>query len=139
MQIFSDKSNSYDKGSYILAKFINFVTKITPIMITKARIKLIKSLEQRKQRNLQHLFVAEGPKLVGELLATMQPSYIAALPEWWKENKYNIRQKMNANLSDTNRRCGMCIEYADDLEKVKAEYENNQANSFDINGRYNNN
>ena len=45
-------------------------------MITKARIKLIKSLEQRKQRNLQHLFVAEGPKLVGELLAAMQPYYI---------------------------------------------------------------
>jgi TrmH family RNA methyltransferase len=56
-------------------------------MITKARIKLIKSLEQRKQRNLQHLFIAEGPKLVGELLATMQPYYIAALPEWWDRNR----------------------------------------------------
>lgn len=56
-------------------------------MITKARIKLIKSLEQRKQRNLQHLFVAEGPKLVEELLATMQPYYIAALPEWWTQNR----------------------------------------------------
>ena len=61
-------------------------------MITKARIKLIKSLEQRKQRNLQHLFVAEGPKLVGELLATMQPDYIAALPEWWKGNRNMIKQ-----------------------------------------------
>lgn len=50
----------------------------------------------------------------------------------WKY-KYNIRQKMNDNLSDTNRRCGMCVEYADDMEKVKAEYEKNQANSFDIN------
>ena len=88
MQIFSDKSNSYDKGRYILPKFINFVQKIARFcMITKARIKLIKSLEQRKQRNIQHLFVAEGPKLVGELLATMQPTYVAALPEWWYENK----------------------------------------------------
>lgn len=60
-------------------------------MITKARIKLIKSLEQRKQRNLQHLFIAEGPKLVGELLATLQPSYVAALPEWWKENKNIVK------------------------------------------------
>lgn len=60
-------------------------------MITKARIKLIKSLEQRKQRNLQHLFVAEGPKLVGELLATTQPYYIAALPEWWNANRHLIR------------------------------------------------
>lgn len=55
-------------------------------MISKARIKLIKSLEQRKQRNLQQLFVAEGPKLVGELLVTMKPSYIAAIPEWWNEH-----------------------------------------------------
>ena len=60
-------------------------------MISKARIKLIKSLEQRKQRNLQHLFVAEGPKLVGELLAAMQPYYIAALPGWWKENKNKVK------------------------------------------------
>lgn len=56
-------------------------------MITKARIKLVKSLEQRKKRNLHQLFVAEGPKLVEELLATMQPSYIAAIPEWWSKNK----------------------------------------------------
>ena len=49
------------------------------------------------------------------------------------EYKYNIRQKMNDNLSETNRRCGMCIEYADDLEKVKAEYEKNQEKSIDIN------
>ena len=56
-------------------------------MISKARIKFIKSLEQRKQRSIHHLFVAEGPKLVGELLATMQPSYIAAVPEWLNENR----------------------------------------------------
>ena len=67
-------------------------------MITKARIKLIKSLEQRKQRNLQHLFVAEGPKLVGELLATMQPSYIAALPEWWQQNKGIISPDCQADI-----------------------------------------
>ena len=70
-----------------MIKFLNFASKNCSFcMITKARIKLIKSLEQRKQRNLQHLFVAEGPKLVGELLETMQPYYIAALPEWWTQN-----------------------------------------------------
>ena len=67
-------------------------------MITKARIKIIKSLEQRKQRNLHHLFVAEGPKLVGELLATMQPSYIAALPEWWKKNKNIIGHNCDSDI-----------------------------------------
>ena len=53
--------------------------------------------------------------------------------------KYAIRQKMNDNLSLTNKRGGMCTEYGDSYEKLKAEYEDNQANSFDINDRYNNN
>lgn len=67
-------------------------------MITKARIKLIKSLEQRKKRNLHQLFVAEGPKLVEELLATMQPSYIAATQEWWDKNKKLIKSACEADV-----------------------------------------
>ena len=52
--------------------------------------------------------------------------------------KFNIRQKMNANLSETNKRSGMCIEYADSFEKLKAEYKDNQSKAFDINARHNN-
>lgn len=47
--------------------------------------------------------------------------------------KYAIRQKMNKNLSETNKRSGMCIEYADSYEKLKKEYEENQNKSFDLN------
>lgn len=47
--------------------------------------------------------------------------------------KYKVRQRMYANLSDTNKRYGMAIEYADPYEKLEKEYRNNQANSFDIN------
>lgn len=47
--------------------------------------------------------------------------------------KYRIRQKMWENLSDTNKRGGMCLEYADDYDKVKKEYLENQKKSFDIN------
>ena len=47
--------------------------------------------------------------------------------------KYNIRQKMNKNLSDTNRKYGLCYEYGNDFETLKKEYENNQSKSFDIN------
>lgn len=47
--------------------------------------------------------------------------------------KYKVRQRMYANLSDTNKRYGMAIEYADSYEKLEREYKNNQKNSFDIN------
>ena len=38
-------------------------------MITKAQQKLIRSLEQKKYRQREGLFVAEGPKVVGDLMA----------------------------------------------------------------------
>lgn len=47
--------------------------------------------------------------------------------------KYKIRQKMNDNLSETNKRSGMCIEYADSFNKLEREYKFNQENSFDLN------
>lgn len=52
--------------------------------------------------------------------------------------KFNIRQKMNKNLSDVNKMYGMCIEYADSYEKLKREYEDNQKKSVNINDFYNN-
>lgn len=55
-------------------------------MISKATIKKIHALDMRKFRRNERLFVAEGPKLVDELCATMKPVYIAALPEWISEN-----------------------------------------------------
>lgn len=59
-------------------------------MISKATIKKIHALDMRKFRRNERLFVAEGPKLVDELCATMKPVYIAALPEWISENAKNI-------------------------------------------------
>ena len=38
-------------------------------MITKSQQKLIRSLEQKKYRQREGLFVAEGPKVVGDLMA----------------------------------------------------------------------
>ncbi len=38
-------------------------------MISKSQIKLVRSLEQKKHRLSEGLFVAEGPKVVGDLLA----------------------------------------------------------------------
>lgn len=54
-------------------------------MISKNRQKLIRLLERKKGRTEHGLFVAEGPKLVGELLAAgWQPDYVAATPAWWE-------------------------------------------------------
>lgn len=47
--------------------------------------------------------------------------------------KFKVRQKMNENLSETNKKSGMCIEYADSYEKLKQQYMVNQYFSFDIN------
>ena len=55
--------------------------------ISKAKIKLIRSLEQKKQRKEHSLFVAEGPKLVDELMGYFECSLIAATPDWIEEHR----------------------------------------------------
>jgi len=59
-------------------------------MISKVRIKEIHSLEMRKFRRQKNLFVAEGTKLVGDLLNSIQPTYVAALPDWISIHKKEL-------------------------------------------------
>ena len=52
-------------------------------MISKNTIKLVRSLEQKKYRRREGLFVAEGPKVVGDLLAAgFVPQLLFATKEW---------------------------------------------------------
>ncbi len=51
-------------------------------MISKAKIKLIHSLETKKQRQANGLFVAEGNKLVADLLPAFDCEYLLAKPSW---------------------------------------------------------
>lgn len=51
-------------------------------MISKNTIKLVRSLEQKKNRRQEKLFVAEGPKVVGDLMGRMTPHCIIATKEW---------------------------------------------------------
>ena len=60
-------------------------------MISKNKIKLIQSLNLKKNRIEQGLFVAEGPKLVGELMATGQPRYVAAEQTWMSEHAQQLK------------------------------------------------
>lgn len=59
--------------------------------ISKARIKYIKSLEQKKHRHEQQRFVAEGDKVVGELLRHCTPVIVAARTEWLSENAARLK------------------------------------------------
>ena len=51
-------------------------------MIGKNTIKWVHSLEMKKNRKREHLFVAEGPKVVGDLLAHYRPRAVFATVEW---------------------------------------------------------
>ena len=59
-------------------------------ILTKNQAKFIKSLNQKKNRDLSNLFVAEGEKIVGDLLQhKFMPEYIVALEDWYKKNRFS--------------------------------------------------
>ena len=51
-------------------------------MISKNQIKYIRQLELKKYRKREGIFVAEGPKVVGDLLRRFTPKAIYATKEW---------------------------------------------------------
>ena len=67
-------------------------------MITKNQIKFIKSLSLKKNRIKEQLFIAEGEKVVSELLRSdFEIKNIYATKEW-KVSNDNITQISNAEL-----------------------------------------
>ena len=58
-------------------------------MLSKSKLKYIQSLGQKKFRQREGLFIAEGPKLVNDLLEMKSSSIqeIFALKEWIEDNK----------------------------------------------------
>ena len=60
------------------------------LVLTKNIIKEIRSLEQRKSRLEQGAWLAEGNKMVGDLLRTTDLPFrclkLIATQEWWQEN-----------------------------------------------------
>ena len=50
-------------------------------MISKNQVKFIRQLEQKKFRRREGLFVAEGTKVVGDLMARYQPKALYATKE----------------------------------------------------------
>ena len=59
-------------------------------MISKAKLKLIHSLENKKGRRERSLFVAEGAKVVGDLLSRFPLKLIVAVDEWIQTNRHDL-------------------------------------------------
>ena len=73
-------------------------------MISKAKLKYIRSLEQKKYRRQEGVFVAEGPKVVGDLLAVAPAREVFATREWISQQP----------ASASARPWGMLTEVSDD-------------------------
>ena len=53
-------------------------------MISKNLVKFIRQLESKKGRLLHNFYVAEGPKVVGDLMEVTTPLRVFAVKEWWE-------------------------------------------------------
>jgi TrmH family RNA methyltransferase len=74
-------------------------------MLSKAKIKEIKSLEYKKFRDEKQLFIAEGNKLVSDILKFFRCEYVLAEPSWMETHT-------NVKASET------VIAGKDDIKKV---------------------
>src|SRR6478672_9487987 len=72
-------------------------------MLVKSQAKYIQSLGQKKYRDEHHVFVAEGPKILAELLrdakANLQSIY--ALPNWIEANESLLHDTNTIPISDS--------------------------------------
>ena len=67
-------------------------------MLTKATQKLIRSLDTRKGRRKEGLFVAEGPKLVGELLGHFPCVKIVATEAWAAQSMGHVEGQARVEM-----------------------------------------
>ena len=83
-------------------------------MISKNRLKYVRSLEMKKYRKAEGVFVAEGHKLVGDLLDVFECKYLAATSEWLSAN---------AAWVDCQRRSGVEVDEVTDEELKRASFQ----------------
>src|SRR5438067_7683795 len=65
-------------------------------MLIKSKVKYIQSLSHKKLRDSEEVFVAEGPKLINELLsaAGVQVQQLFGLKEWIEEQSPEIQRSV---------------------------------------------
>lgn len=61
-------------------------------MLSKNKIKEIAKYSSKKHRDEDGIFIAEGPKLVGELLASYSCKLLLATDDWAKNNKTDSQE-----------------------------------------------
>src|SRR5688572_9864519 len=71
-------------------------------MLVKQKIKYIQSLGQKKFRDETGMFIAEGPKLVKELLDTDASAVkeVYALKDWMEENKRSLENTTAVEITE---------------------------------------
>ena len=68
-------------------------------MISKNLLKLIRSLESKKGRRKEGLFVAEGPKVVGDLIRHQTPVRLIGTEEWFCDSGWQPRADVDERVS----------------------------------------
>ena len=76
-------------------------------MLSKNDIKNIKSLELKKFRDEKRLFVAEGHKLVGELLGVFKCVLLVATDEWLASRKRIPAERIESVTADELKRASL--------------------------------
>ncbi|MEO8860174.1 MAG: RNA methyltransferase, partial [Ginsengibacter sp.] len=69
-------------------------------MLSKKIVKYIQSLSHKKLRDEEHSFIAEGPKVVSELLLSglVNCKILCATKEWVQENENSLRNVSAENI-----------------------------------------
>lgn len=69
------------------------------MQLTKNTIRIIKSLEYKKHREMEQLFVAEGSKIVLDFIKSeLTVVHLCAYPEWIEEHKNSIKNLDNQTI-----------------------------------------
>lgn len=96
-------------------------------MISKNKIKYIRSLELKKNRNKEGLFVAEGHKVVDDLLALRPAMLIVATQEWLQGKHLNERTEVIEVTEEELKK----VSFLQHPQQVLAVFEQDSQNAFE--------
>ena len=101
-------------------------------MISKSKQKYINSLQLKKNRRQEGLFVAEGPKVVGDLMAVAQPKMVVSTNSWLASHKKDLTPQ--TEIIEVNEKELSHTSFLQHPQQVLALYPiPPQVSSFDIN------